>query len=86
MKNFLLTVAKLTAASLVLFSCIRLISHLLTHFIKDLLRCQTVLTNNKKTQLRSSHCGSAVMRQMSIQEDVGFIAGVTQWVKDPALL
>ena len=32
------------------------------------------------------HCGSAVMYQTSIHEDVGLIPELTQGVKDPALL
>ena len=34
----------------------------------------------------SSHCGSVEMSPTSIHEDVGWIPGLTQWVKDPALL
>ena len=38
-----------------------------------------------KTELGSSHCGSAVMNQTNIHEDVGSIPGPTPWVKDQAL-
>ena len=34
---------------------------------------------------RSSHCGSVVISPTRIHEDVGWISGLTQWVKDPAL-
>ena len=34
----------------------------------------------------SSHCGSGVMNLTSIYENVGSIPGLTQWVKDLALL
>ena len=35
---------------------------------------------------RSSHCGSAVMNLTSIHETANLIPGLTQWVKDLALL
>ena len=34
----------------------------------------------------SSHCGSACYRPTSIHENVGWIPGLAQWVKDLALL
>ena len=34
----------------------------------------------------SSCCGSVVMNLISIHENTGLIPGLTQWVKDPALL
>ena len=34
--------------------------------------------------LGNSHCGSTVMSQTSIHEDVGLIPGLDWWVKDPA--
>ena len=33
-----------------------------------------------------SHCGSAVMNPTKILKDADFIPGISQWVKDPALL
>ena len=35
----------------------------------------------KCTTLRSSHCGSAVKNQTSIDEDMGSIPCLAQWVK-----
>ena len=40
----------------------------------------------RNLQLRSSHHGSAEMNLVSIHEYVGSIPGLSQWVKDPALL
>ena len=36
--------------------------------------------------LGSSHCGSVVVNPTSTYENVGSLPGLTQWVKDPALL
>ena len=41
---------------------------------------------NKLKMEESSYCGSGVMNPTSIHEDVGWIPGPTQWVKDTALL
>ena len=35
---------------------------------------------------RSSHCGSVVTNPTSTHEDADWIPGLTQWVKDLALL
>ena len=35
---------------------------------------------------RSSHCGTAEMNPASVHEDDGLIPGLTQWVRDLALL
>ena len=40
----------------------------------------------KNTEAGSSHHGSAVMNPTRIHEDVGYIPGLAQWVKDPAFL
>ena len=40
----------------------------------------------KQADIGSSHCGSAVMHLTSIHEDAGSIPGLTQWIKDQALL
>ena len=39
----------------------------------------------KEKRLGSSHHGSVVTNPTSIHEDAGSIAGLTVWVKDPAL-
>ena len=43
-------------------------------------------SQNKEGNLWSSHCGSVKMNSTSIHEDVGLICGLTQRVKDLALL
>ena len=40
----------------------------------------------KINDYRSSCCGTAVTNPPSIHEDLGLTPGLTQWLKDPALL
>ena len=42
--------------------------------------------NKTKKTLGSSHCDLMVMNPTSIDEDMSSIPGLTQWVKDLALL
>ena len=39
----------------------------------------------KKKKNRSSYCGAVETNPTSIHEDVGWISGLTPWVKDPVL-
>ena len=43
------------------------------------------LRNSNQNCSGSSLCSSAVTKPPSIQEDAGWIPGLAQWVKDPAL-
>ena len=45
-----------------------------------------ILFISKRIKTWSSHCGAGETNPTSIHEDVGSIPGLTQWVKDPALL
>ena len=61
------------------------------HIMEEVLIPSHCLANElpiarEKGDLRSSHCGSAVMNPTSIHEDTGLIPGLTLRVKDPALL
>ena len=47
-------------------------------------RRQEEIKLKKKSQ--SPHCGSVETNLTSNHEDAGFIPGLAQWVKDPALL
>ena len=42
--------------------------------------------NNLRRKKGSSHRGSVEMNLTSFHEDAGLIPGLTQWIKDPALL
>ena len=44
------------------------------------------ITELVKQQFQNSFCGSVVTNPTSIQEDMGLIPGLTQWIKDHALL
>ena len=45
-----------------------------------------VIKKKKNPSYWSSHHGLVVTNPTGIQEDAGSIPGLTQWVKDPALL
>ena len=47
---------------------------------------QIKLKKNKLNYEGSSRCGSAVMNSAIIHKNAGLIPGLTQWIKDPALL
>ena len=47
---------------------------------------QRFLDLSKTLIIRSSYCGSKEKNLTSTHEDAGSIPGLTQWVKDPALL
>ena len=43
------------------------------------------VSNNRKSNIWSSHCGSAEVNLISIHKDVGLIPGLDQWGRDPEL-
>ena len=45
----------------------------------------SISSKSKSSYLRNSRCGSAVVNLTSIHKVVGWIPGLTQWIKDPAL-
>ena len=47
---------------------------------------QEVACSFQKVPHRGSHCGSVETNLTSLCEDAGLIPGLTQWIKDPALL
>ena len=44
------------------------------------------LKKQNKSRFWSSHHGSVITNPTKIHGDVGLIPGITQWIKDPALL